>query len=113
MKKNIYSIQEGIKALDIKEEFKSLIYNLIEAEILNIQRLYFPIITISKHQKEGDDRVFVELQLELESPNDEFGISLFQCRPFIDKGCIMISSESKITLRKAYFIYNEPQPSGK
>lgn len=100
------SIKEAINALDIKEDYKLFITSIIEAEIFLLQRIYSPTIIIYKGEYE--ERVFVELQLELEPPKNEYGIFLFQCRPFIDKGCTLKVIDSKCVFKKAYFIYNQP-----
>jgi len=94
-------IENLVNRLDIKEEFKSLLSTGISAEIFNIIRLYKPEITISKNTQLNDDRVFCEVVLVF----DERDISLFQCRPFIDKSVIMSASNSSIRMRKTYFLY--------
>ena len=98
-------IQKKVSELTIKDEFKHLLSSLIEAETFNICRMYNPDITIEISQRdEKDKRVFVSVSVFITSTSD---IPTFQLRPFIDKGALVKSANTFLTLTKNYLIYSE------
>jgi hypothetical protein len=97
----MFEINNVVKQLDINEDCKTLLANCISAEIFNIIRLYNPEVKISKYTKPDDSRVWCEVLLTLEGKD----ISLFQCRPFIDKGVTLTATGGTIFMNKTYYLY--------
>lgn len=98
------NIKQTVDNLDIKTEFTDLLYSTINAELFDICRLYSPVIDISKFQNENDRRVFCEVKVYFTNTEN---ISLFQCRPFIDKGVTMTTKDNSIIMRKTYYIHED------
>lgn len=101
----MFEIKNAIQSLDIREEHKGVMTDLITAELFNMCRYYKPVVTISKFKNENpaDTRIWIEVLIEL----DVKDAALVQCRPFIDKGATLNAVADKIFMRKTYFLYEE------
>lgn len=99
------SIEEQIKELSIKEDFKGLIAKVILAETFRLREVYNPEISVQKFVQEdkSDGRVWVQVILRIEQNE----ISLYPCRPFMDSGVTLTHSGSSVFFRKNYYLYED------
>jgi len=104
------NLKQQIKDLDVKSQLKDLIEKVIRAETFNLERTYQSKIFISKHVHEPFcGRVWVKVIVLIEAKD----VSLFQLRPFIDVGAMLLSTESGMwQIEKTYFLYDEFDENG-
>lgn len=95
-----------VKALDIKEESKQLLSQLICAELFRAIYMSYRIedITIVKyeHDNENDTRVWAKCSIFVDFENK---IAIYPFRPFIDT-CEIVPYNNKIQITRTYFLYD-------
>jgi hypothetical protein len=98
-------LQTLINRLDIREEYKSLLYDLVLAETFNARRSHDIIFFVEKYQNPADKRVWVIIKLLIETPIEE--LPMFPLRPFTDKSCAFNHTKGGIEFQKTYYLYEE------
>ncbi len=95
-------IEEQIKALDILEDFKDKMADLIFAELYNLSRMYPLEVKVAKFMNEGGDpRVWLEVTVSVTCTK----LNLTQSRPFTDRGADVTPGTGLCYLHKNYYLY--------
>lgn len=98
------SIREQLKEIEIKEDVRSMVSELIESQLFRAIICNFAIksIKLRKHQNKNDSRVFLKVDVFVSDSK----IGLYAFRPFVDVSCSVSYESNSMKLSKTYYLYD-------